>query len=172
MIQKLKIIVRVQPRIFLKDINIFKVVSHCVRRIITSYLLLLLYASPVYAADPPCSNDPTTDIYKKFGPCPAGLTEIEGVIGNIISVVVGLGFVAMLVLLIWAGFKFLTSGGEPKALQTARQAATWAILGVFFMVIAWLILQLIESFTGVKVTVFDIRALCGDGGIEFCSPGP
>lgn len=119
----------------------------------------------------PCPSDAAS--IAKFGPCPAGLTEIEGVIGNIISVVVGLGFVAMLVLLIWSGFKFLTSGGEPKALQSARQATTWALLGLTFMIVAWLILQLIETFTGVKVTVFNIKTLCvdpNDATKWFCKP--
>ena len=110
-------------------------------------------------------SSPTPD----FGPLPAGLTEIEQLIGNIISVVVGLGFVAMLILLVWAGFKFITSGGEPKALQSARNVFSWALLGIVFMIIAWLVLQLIASFTGLPVTVFNIKSLCGDGGI-FCKP--
>lgn len=104
-----------------------------------------------------------------MGPDAAGLQQLEDVFSKIISVVVGLGFVAMLVWLVMAGFKFLTSGGEPKALQSARQAATWALMGLFFMVIAWLILQLIANFTGLKLTTFDVRSLCGDGGIQFCA---
>lgn len=91
---------------------------------------------------------------------PAGLNEIELIFSNVISVVVGLGFVVMLVLLVWAGLKYLTSGGEPKAIQSAHYTVTWALLGVVFMAVAWLILQLIESFTGIKVTIFDIKKLC------------
>lgn len=107
-----------------------------------------------------------------MGPDPAGLTEIEQVFKNIISVVVGLAFIATLVVLIWAGFKYLTSGGEPKAVQAAHHTVTWALLGIFFLAIAWLILQLIENFTGIKVTVFDIKTLCTIGGTDFCSPPP
>lgn len=117
----------------------------------------------------PCPSD--ADSIAKFGPCPAGLNEIEQIVGNIISVVVGLGFVAMLILLVVAGFKFLTSGGEPKALQSARQATAWALLGMFFMIIAWLILVLVSAFTGLPVTIFDIKSLCGDKTtLPFCQP--
>ncbi|MBU1000687.1 pilin [Patescibacteria group bacterium] len=116
-----------------------------------SALTFTFYISPVYADCDP--NDPN------FGPCPAGLTEIEEVFSNIISVVVGLGFIAMLMMLVWSGFQFLVSGGEPKALQAARQASIWAILGIVFMIAAWLILQLIASFTGLPVTVFNIKTL-------------
>lgn len=101
---------------------------------------------------------------------PAGLQEIEDIVGNIISVVVGLGFIAMLVLLVMAGFKYLTSGGEPKAIQSAHQTVTWALLGVLFMAIAWLILQLVAGFTGIDVTVFNIKALCGGAKLPFCQP--
>ena len=109
-----------------------------------------------------------------MGPDPAGLKEIEQVFKSIISVVVGLAFIATLVVLIWAGFKYLTSGGEPKAVQAAHHTATWALLGILLLAIAWLILQLIENFTGLKVTVFDIRSLCTitPGGMDFCNPPP
>src|SRR3990167_2397806 len=95
-----------------------------------------------------------------MGPPPAGLKEIEDVFKNVVSVVVGLGFIALLVMLIWAGFKYLTSGGEPKAIQSAHQTVTWALLGVVFMAVAWIILQLIKAFTGIDVTIFDIKVLC------------
>lgn len=91
--------------------------------------------------------------------CPAGLQQIEDVFTSVISVVVGLGFIACLVMLVMAGFKYLTSGGEPKVIQQAHQTVTWALLGIVTMAVAWLILLLIENFTGVKVTGFNIRTL-------------
>ena len=98
---------------------------------------------------------------------PAGLNQIEEMVGNIISLMVGVGFIVMLVMLVWAGIKYLTSGGEPKAIQSAHSVAVWALLGVVFMLIAWLILQLVAGFTGLNITTFDIKTLCGDDGI-FC----
>lgn len=106
-----------------------------------------------------------------MGPDPAGLNEIEQVVGNVISVIVGLGFIAMLVVLVMAGIKYLTSAGEPKAVQSAHQTVTWALLGVVFMAIAWLILQLIQTFTGIDVTIFNIKILCGipTDLLKFCT---
>lgn len=97
----------------------------------------------------------------------AGLKQIEDVFKNVISVVVGLGFIASLIMLIFAGFKYLTSGGEPKAVQAAHQTFAWALLGILFLAIAWLVLKLIEAFTGVPVTFFDIKTLCR-GGAAWC----
>lgn len=71
-----------------------------------------------------------------------------------INLSVGLAFIAVLAMLVVAGFKFLTSGGDSKPLQSASMTLTWALVGVLFLVIAWLILQLIQAFTGVPVTKF------------------
>ncbi|MBI2596651.1 hypothetical protein HYW41_00660 [Candidatus Daviesbacteria bacterium] len=106
----------------------------------------------------PCDpNDKAAEA--KFGPCPAGIGEFEQIFSKIITVIVGLAFVVMLVMLIWGGIKYLTSGGEPKAIQSAHYTVTWALLGVLFMAVAWLILQLIRIFTGIDVTIFNIRVL-------------
>ncbi len=106
-----------------------------------------------------------------MNPPAAGLDQIEQVFSNVISVVVGLGFVAMLVMLIMAGIKYLTSGGEPKSIAAAHQTVTWALLGVVFMAIAWLILLLIKAFTGIDVTIFNAKILCGIPGdlLKFCT---
>lgn len=103
-----------------------------------------------------------------MGPDAAGLQEIEDIVRNIVSVVVGLGFIASLSLLVWAGIKYLTSGGEPKAVQAAHQVTTWALLGILFLAVTWLILQLIQAFTGVNVTTFNIKTLCDVTGKNFC----
>ncbi len=91
------------------------------------------------------------------GPPPAGTDQIEKVFSSVVSVMVGLGFIALLVVLLVAGFRYLMSGGEPKAIQQAHQTAMWAILGLVFMALAWLVLQMIKVFTGIDVTVFSVR---------------
>ncbi len=114
-------------------------------------LLIIVLSLPnsVHAQAPtPSCNIP--------GDCPAGLTELEGVFSNVIFVVVALGFIILLVMLLTAGFKYLTSGGEPKAVQAAHQTVSWALLGILFMAIAWLVLKLVFAFTGIDVTKFKV----------------
>lgn len=145
--------------------------------LILSTIYYLPHTSPVHATSPtpsPCSLDPATfstnpadkkkydDYVNKYGDCPAGLTDIENVFGNLVSAIMVLGFIAMLVVIVMAGFKYLTSGGEPKALQAAHHTLAWAILGIFLMAVAWVLLQLIQAFTGIPVTVFNIKILCRD----------
>lgn len=146
-------------------VTLIRVLKMFIRIIVL--LLLTFFASPAYAV---CNSN--LPVEQREPDCPAGLDQFEQMVGSIISVFAGLGFIAMLVLLVWAGFKYLTSGGEPKAIQAAHAVTTWALLGVLFMAIAWLILQLIQSFTGINVTVFDIKSLCDVAGQNFCKSGP
>lgn len=85
---------------------------------------------------------------------PAGVSQLQNLFERIIQLVVGGAFIVLVVVLIMAGIKFLTSGGEPKAIQSASMTVTWALLGILFLGLAWLILRLIEAFTGVPVTKF------------------
>lgn len=86
----------------------------------------------------------------------AGVTQLQELIQRIINLSVGLAFIALTIMLVVAGIKYLTSGGEPKALSSASTTLTWALLGMLFLVIAWLILLLVKAFTGVNVTIFCI----------------
>lgn len=95
-----------------------------------------------------------------MGPPAAGLQEIQNVLKNVISSIVGLGIIAMFVMIVMAGYKFLRSGGDPKSIESAKQTITWAILGMTFMAVAWLLMRLIFEVTGVNVTIFDIGSLC------------
>lgn len=88
---------------------------------------------------------------------PAGIPELEKLFSRIIALFVGFSVIALLVVLCIAGIRMLTSGGDTKALQSARQTVVWALLGMLFLVIAWLVLQLIQAFTGVNVTRFCIN---------------
>lgn len=89
----------------------------------------------------------------------AGLPQIEYLFARVVCTTVPLAFIAMLVMLVIAGVKYLTSGGEAKAIQAAHFTVTWGLLGVLFMAIAWLILQLIQSFTGIQITTFSVSSL-------------
>ena len=87
---------------------------------------------------------------------PAGIEQLNQLITRIINLSVGLAFIALLIVLIITGIKYLTSGGEPKPLASASNALTWALLGIMFLVVIWLVLLLVRAFTGVDVTKFCI----------------
>ncbi|MFA5932637.1 MAG: hypothetical protein WCV81_00055 [Microgenomates group bacterium] len=104
-------------------------------------VLSLLLSAPAYAA--------TT-----VNPLPAGKDQLIQLITRIINLAAEAAFTVLLIMIIYAGIKFLTSGGDPKAIGAASGTITWALLGILFMAIGWLFLLLIKNFTGIDVTKF------------------
>jgi hypothetical protein len=69
-----------------------------------------------------------------------------------------LGFagIILFILLIVGGFKYITSGGDPKAIDSAKGTITSAITGLVIILVSYLILVLISNITGVDVTKFKV----------------
>lgn len=85
-------------------------------------------------------------------PDPARISDIVGILKNIISLLAPAAGIAFFIMFLVGGFQFLTAGGDPKAAGHAKSTMTYAIIGVILVVASWLILLLIQQFTGVNVT--------------------
>lgn len=55
--------------------------------------------------------------------------------------------VVALFLVIYSGYKFLTSGGDPKAVDGARKTLTYGILGFVLILLSFLIIDVIAQVT-------------------------
>jgi len=84
------------------------------------------------------------------------LKGFEVIFSKIISLATTAAGLVCFLMLIVGGFKYLTSGGDPKQAASARGTLTWAVAGLAIIIGAWFILQFIEYFTGVEVTIFEI----------------
>lgn len=85
-----------------------------------------------------------------------GLPQLQALVERFITVSVALAFLALTVIIIVSGIKILTSGGDAKAVGAARNAITWAVAGIAFMLLAWIIILLIEALTGAELTQFNL----------------
>lgn len=81
---------------------------------------------------------------------------LEAIYNNIISVALLFAAVVLLLMFITAGFKYLTAGGDAKAVEAAKGTLTHAIAGLIVLVLAYIIIQFIEVFTGVNLSMFTI----------------
>jgi hypothetical protein len=84
----------------------------------------------------------------------ATIKGFEGLFDNLVSSLLGLAAIALFIMLLFGGFKYLTSGGNPKNLESARNTLTHAIIGMILVALTFLILRFIEVFTGANVTNF------------------
>lgn len=82
---------------------------------------------------------------------------ITTTLGDIISkilpyVFTGAGF-ALLIYLILGAFQFLTSGGDPKAVEAARNKITNAIIGFVIIFAAFLLIKVLENILGLPTAI-------------------
>lgn len=80
----------------------------------------------------------------------------EVVFSNILVLSVSLGVFALFVMMLVGGFRYLTAGGDPKAVAGAQQTMLYAVVGIALLSVAYLIFKLIEFYTGVTITKFTI----------------
>lgn len=92
-----------------------------------------------------------------------GVLQLQEMLQRVINISVGIAFIFLTATLVWAGIKFITSGGDSKTLSSTWSIVTWSLLGIVFLTLGWIILQLIESFTGVPVTKFSLCTFFPNG---------
>lgn len=86
----------------------------------------------------------------------ATLGGVEDVFGSLVGAVLGFAGIALFILLLIGGFKYLTAGGDPKSVEAARKTLTYAIIGLVLIALAYLILRFISILTGADVLNFVI----------------
>lgn len=68
---------------------------------------------------------------------------IEGPIGTIIDLISYAVGVACVVMIIYGGFRFITSGGNADATKSARNTILYALLGLFIILIANILINFV-----------------------------
>lgn len=86
----------------------------------------------------------------------ATIQGFECIVQVILNLVVRFAGIALFIMLVIGGFKYLTSGGNPEETGKAAKTITTAILGMILLLGAWLIILLIQEITGVSLTQFAI----------------
>lgn len=100
-------------------------------------------------------------MFKAWGECfspehpgVATLDCITVVFQNVVMAALLFAGIVALFMIILGGIKFLTSGGDPKQVEGARNTLTWAIVGLILILLSFFILNLIGFITGVDLSKF------------------
>jgi hypothetical protein len=78
-----------------------------------------------------------------------GFKFVDAKLGTIVSSLLPLLYtiagIALLIYMIMAGFKFLTSAGDAKKTESAKSALTAALIGFIIIVVAYFLTQLVNT---------------------------
>ena len=89
----------------------------------------------------PCPDDNTKQCVPLCNPLKSGTTDIKEIIGIIIRSALGLVGSLTLLMVVWGGFKWLTSAGNPEKVKSGSQTMLWAGIGVFLVFASYFILS-------------------------------
>ncbi len=105
---------------------------------------LLVAVPPAYAQGKEWGDcvDPQTKI--------ATLRCIPIVFGNIVSAALAFVGAVSVILIVYAGIRFITSGGDPKQVAAAQKIITYALIGLVIVLCSFAIIYFISYATGVK----------------------
>ena len=80
----------------------------------------------------------------------ATLSCIPAIFSNLVTALLMFVGTFALFLFIFAGFKFMNAGGDPKKLEGARHTLVYGILGLLLVLFSFLIINVISIVTRVE----------------------
>lgn len=84
------------------------------------------------------------------GPGVASLSCVPIFAQTLIRAALDFAGIVAVFFIIWGGFKYIRSAGDPKQADGARQTITYAIIGLIIIFLSYFIISLIAQVTGVK----------------------
>ena len=80
----------------------------------------------------------------------ATLECIPVVVQNVINALVVIAGIVAVFMIIWAGYKYVMSEGDAEKISSARKTLIYAIVGLIFIFLSFVFLNVIAEFTGVS----------------------
>lgn len=122
--------------------------SNKVRKIIRRKALLILPAVSYFAA----MVAPTAASAQQLVPNEIkGIDNIVAVVRAIIQFILVIAFVLAFIMLLIGGIRWITAGGDEKAVGSARNMITAALIGLVIVLVAYALIKLVETFFGVNI---------------------
>jgi len=88
---------------------------------------------------------------------PAKISDLETVFSNVVGVLMAGGAIILFILFLSSGFRYLTSGGDPKAVEGAKKTLTYAVGGFVALAFSYLILRILGQFTGTEDIITNFK---------------
>ncbi len=84
-------------------------------------------------------------------PNPLGTTDIPALIGNVIKAMLGISGSLALLMFVYGGILWLSSGGNEKRVEKGKQVLTWATIGLGIIFTSYILVNfVIQSLTSPK----------------------
>ena len=94
--------------------------------------------------------------YATEGLIPPQLEEVSkfsiiDIVRGIIQFILVVAFILAFIMLLIGGIRWITAGGDEKAVGSARNMITAALIGLVIVLVAFALIKLVETFFGVSI---------------------
>lgn len=80
----------------------------------------------------------------------ATLNCIPVVVKQVITYALIFAGVVAVLMIAYAGIRYITSRGDPKAVEGAQNTVTWAVIGLVVILLSFVVINFIAYFTGAE----------------------
>jgi len=81
---------------------------------------------------------------------PLGYDDVEDIIDAFVDIILLVGIPIAILMILIAGFYFITSGGNPEKIKTAKRIIFWTVIGFTIILLAKGIIYLIKGVIGMS----------------------
>lgn len=96
---------------------------------------------------------------KTAGSGAQALTQVTGVVSGIIGLLTVCASIWFMFEMLFAGYEWISAGGDTKKLETARQRITHGFMGLLIVVGAWALLAVTGQFLGYDILISNPGAI-------------
>lgn len=82
------------------------------------------------------------------------ITHIADLINILFTFIYPLAAILMFLFLVWGGYDFLLSGGNPEKIKSGKARITYALVGFLLLITSFLIVRLIARIFGLTEGLF------------------
>lgn len=87
------------------------------------------------------------------GPLDSSLNTVGDVVNRIMQFLIPLAAIILLFVLIWGGYDYMMSQGNPEKLKSAQAKIFTGIIGFILLILAFFIVRVIESIFGISAGI-------------------
>lgn len=83
-----------------------------------------------------------------------GINNVADLVNKVLSVLIPFAGIILLLVLIWGGYDFMMSQGNPEKIKSAQAKITTGIIGFILLAISYLLVRVIAVIFGLGGGIF------------------
>lgn len=84
-----------------------------------------------------------------------GINDLGGLVSRVVNTfLIPLAGVILFIVLLWGGYSFIVSRGDPEKIKSAKAKITTGLIGFLLLVISYLIVRLLSRIFGLGEALF------------------